>query len=256
MGQCTLSKAGQAPALSAGCGIGDAINIRSNCCALVSLLVALLALGSEVDSVAHAREGSSYDDMGFLPDGVHGNEDRFVHMNPEPSPDVETTIPKKGWAARQNNLPSSVKYDARLLQSRHVTMETTSNAKNRAARRSRGLSARKARSTSPGQQPKTGLRRAQSIVTTRSGDRIGARVRGAMDAAPPSSLEQMPEHLASPPRIYRTTGSGDPTPQRSPSRSQPHNQDAENITFLGLATPGPGKRKRAAKVNRGVNFSE
>lgn len=108
VGQCTPSRGGKASALSAGCGVVDAQNIRSNCCALISLLVALLATGSDAACGGtylpdkHAYSSSSCNDVPQLPEAPRGNWDAFVHMNAQPRPDVVAPVQKKGWAERQS----------------------------------------------------------------------------------------------------------------------------------------------------------
>lgn len=116
-----------------GCGRADASNIRSNCCSLVSLLIALLAsinsrskkgLGNSNDNpepknhrgintplpeqdeitTTDKESGMSQDEKRtpLLPDiPSHGWVGGFVHMRPAPSPDIVETTVKKGWAARQ-----------------------------------------------------------------------------------------------------------------------------------------------------------
>lgn len=111
----------------AGCGVLDAHNIRTNCCALVSLLAsAVLATapattaagtsgieGAELFASAGAEEN-------ILPEGHANNSGgathsdgqevggsgwgTFVPMGAKPSPDVVYLIRKKGWAARQQQL--------------------------------------------------------------------------------------------------------------------------------------------------------
>lgn len=137
IGQCTPSTdAGKGNATIAegvGCGRADASNIRSNCCSLVSLLVALLAsaksgskkgLGNSNDNPEpqnHHGTNSSLpeqseitatsEEIGLIQDekrtsllpyiASHGWVGRFVNMRPAPSPDIVETTRKKGWAARQ-----------------------------------------------------------------------------------------------------------------------------------------------------------
>lgn len=123
VGQCTLSKAGTAPALLAGCGVADARNIRSNCCTLVSLLSSVLTMSNTTIPAGNIGATLKEDTNGdttrredvtpmllgptFLGTGTPlGGWDTFVPMNGTPSPDVVTLTRKKGWAARQPLLGS------------------------------------------------------------------------------------------------------------------------------------------------------
>lgn len=138
MGQCTPSpptKAGgkgEAPALLAGCGALDARTIRTNCCALISLLAsAVLATGpvatttgssgtENVELVAsaggqenvspegYANKGGGATDNNGPKVGGGGGWNTFVPMGAKPDPDVVCLIRKKGWAARQQQLERPV----------------------------------------------------------------------------------------------------------------------------------------------------
>lgn len=103
IGQCTPSREVNSVVLPAGCGIADAKKIRSNCCALISLLVALP--GAEANDVLDKidfLEGDSDE-----PRGMPGSMDGFMSTNSIPGTKVTTAIAKKGWAARQDLLASS-----------------------------------------------------------------------------------------------------------------------------------------------------
>ncbi|CAN0140846.1 unnamed protein product, partial [Scytosiphon promiscuus] len=143
VGQCTAPPAHgalgggvRAPALSAGCGVADTLAIRTNCCALISLLASAVlakstttttndaATTENVDATPHLREGvaSSPEQNGsgesggceggrrrksdppLVPaaPGSGGGDDwgAFVPMSAEPNPDVVSVVRKKGWAAR------------------------------------------------------------------------------------------------------------------------------------------------------------
>lgn len=146
VGQCTPpppTKAGgqgKAAALSAGCGAADAYAIRTNCCALISLLAsAVLVTGvtattgdteTAIDTASPDLEtgaalaeecvdksgggggtapNSSSDHVGG--DGGGGGDggwDTFVPMSAKPNPDVVCLVRKKGWAARQQQQQSLV----------------------------------------------------------------------------------------------------------------------------------------------------
>lgn len=130
VGQCTLSKAGNAPALLAGCGVADARAIRSNCCTLISLLSAILTVSNQAlpgSAGALGGEGSHGEirrnDTPATLFGAGtplGGWDTFVPMNDKPSPDVVTLVRKKGWAARQQPLlPGSVAAAGGASSSKH-----------------------------------------------------------------------------------------------------------------------------------------
>lgn len=138
VGQCTPlqpTKAGgkgKAPALLAGCGVLDAHTIRTNCCALISLLASAVlatapvttATGSsgtesvELAAPADTEENISpegYANKGGGPTCNNGQEagggggwDTFLPMGAKPSPDVVCLVRKKGWAARQQQLQRPV----------------------------------------------------------------------------------------------------------------------------------------------------
>lgn len=117
VGQCAPSKSGRLKpsALSAGCGKADAANIRSNCCALISLLVAVLATKtasnrspareSETDKISDDHDETP---QSKYPDGAGASESfsdwgigDFITMKLEPGPGMATTTPNQGRAARQ-----------------------------------------------------------------------------------------------------------------------------------------------------------
>lgn len=113
VGQCTPStKTGNTPADAAGCGVADAKKIRSNCCSLISLLVALLA-GSGSESNVTGKYGavssgpdkdkrsSQEDENAPLLPGAPPSCREFVQMSAVPNPSAVDALPKKGWAARQ-----------------------------------------------------------------------------------------------------------------------------------------------------------
>lgn len=140
IGQCTAPPAsGEASALSAGCGFADTVTIRTNCCALISLLAtsvlatttttATTSFGTTTSSVGTCaaesvnmhpvlRQGIAAfqendrgekggEDEGISPaptasgGGVLDDWDNFVPMSAKPNPDVVCVVQKKGWAARQ-----------------------------------------------------------------------------------------------------------------------------------------------------------
>lgn len=135
VGQCTPpppTKAGgqgKAAALSAGCGAADAYAIRTNCCALISLLasaVLVTVVTATTDDTETAIHAASPDletedspeecvdkadgEGGTAPNnssgrvgggGGGGDWDTFVPMSAKPNPDVVCVVRKKGWAARQ-----------------------------------------------------------------------------------------------------------------------------------------------------------
>lgn len=127
VGQCTpppQTKAGgqrKAPVLSAGCGAADAHTIRTNCCALISLLAsAVLVTAATATTGSSGAENASHTDICGLEKSVDvgdeggsaapnnsgdhvggGSEwDTFVPMSAKPNPDVVCLVRKKGWAAR------------------------------------------------------------------------------------------------------------------------------------------------------------
>ncbi|CAN0223652.1 unnamed protein product, partial [Ectocarpus sp. 12 AP-2014] len=145
LGQCTVTsptragkRRGGAPALLAGCGVADALAIRTNCCALVSLLAsALLGTAATTTTVSNGAENvqvaprpdqnkdsprvEENDKPGGGGGGDGDGEGRgadplfqaashglgvdactaFVPMSAKPNPDVVCLVRKKGWAARQ-----------------------------------------------------------------------------------------------------------------------------------------------------------
>lgn len=113
VGQCTLSKAGMASALLAGCGVVDAQTIRSNCCTLISILVALLAVGHKTSSRKtdlsgeESTKNSIYNERYVLPYTFKDDRGEFLSMGANPSPDSVALVQKKGWAARQYIPPST-----------------------------------------------------------------------------------------------------------------------------------------------------
>lgn len=123
VGQCTPSpptKAGgkgKAPAVLAGCGALDAHTIRTNCCALISLLASAVLATAPVTTTSGNipsaggeenlslegyanKAGGNTSDTG-LEGGGGGGWDTFLPMGAKPSPDVVCLVRKKGWAARQ-----------------------------------------------------------------------------------------------------------------------------------------------------------
>ncbi|CAM9253636.1 unnamed protein product, partial [Hapterophycus canaliculatus] len=142
LGQCTappmygvVGGGGEVLALSAGCGVADALAIRTNCCALISLLVsAVLATANttiqngaenvDVDAGLHKGIASSPEEDVSGNGGRAGSRGRgrgepslepvvfnsgggedcgaFVPMSAKPNPDVVSVVRKKGWAARQH----------------------------------------------------------------------------------------------------------------------------------------------------------
>lgn len=124
VGQCTpCSKKGNTSAEATGCGGADVKNIRSNCCSLISLLVAVLATTSTGSSASDTTEveGVESDKHICPPSEHHLKEDKpssrneaipllpeaprrwggFVLMDPTPSPNVVEVTCKKGWVARE-----------------------------------------------------------------------------------------------------------------------------------------------------------
>lgn len=105
IGQCMPSREDNSAALPAGCCTADAKKIRSNCCALISLLVA--TQGAEANGVL--------DEIDFLegdsdePKGMPGSADGFMSTNIIPGPKATTAIAKNRRAARQELLASSAK---------------------------------------------------------------------------------------------------------------------------------------------------
>lgn len=125
VGQCTPSKTSKTKAEAAGCGSADAMNIRSNCCSLVSLLIAILASASNVsgkDNVPMDPSSSSLEHSSMNGKGTRGSRDKyapllpelpcgwvdFVQMKPTPNPDVYEETFKKGWAAREAHARAEV----------------------------------------------------------------------------------------------------------------------------------------------------
>lgn len=97
-------------ATSQGCSAADAKNIRSSCCALISLLVTMIASDSGGDLHRDARlrgakvsSGSSDGERIFSPDKFPSLEG-IVQMKPDPSLNVFDALPKNDWAARQGFL--------------------------------------------------------------------------------------------------------------------------------------------------------
>ena len=128
VGQCTpptdtggRGKKTAPAAVLAGCGALDAHTIRTNCCALISLLAsAVLATAAttttgsdsqDVHLVAPIQEaGAQLEDSGNK-GGMASSKDEdiigggdwntFIPMSAKPNPDVVCLVRKKGWAARK-----------------------------------------------------------------------------------------------------------------------------------------------------------
>eukprot|EP00752_Nemacystus_decipiens_P001572 g1533.t1 len=341
VGQCTPSpptkagEQGKAPAVLAGCGASDAHTIRTNCCALISLLAsAVLATapvtttlggGAENVGVVASAGGENVSPETFASGGDAcntgeevaggGGWDTFVPMGAKPNPDVVCLVRKKGWAARQQQEQQQLQRAGQSTEAgtaardliRSLVPGTYGQAKKRrrpqklrvgGSNDSRGSPVRRAAAGgasrrsgseivaagSPGKRwneqhhARTALDATPSNGTNRSNNGQGGESRSidkardraltTEDAHQPKedrqenvqgysrpSRQQLPmsDCLASPPRISPARDDG--IPALSSRWSSPSARRLNDMTPLGLSTPGDGNRKSKAKVWHSVSVS-